>query len=381
MRPATRPVSRTLQLARVRGVPVVVSPSWIIIGLLLTIVYGPLIGDLAPELPGALTYLIAFAFAAMFALCILAHEVGHTLVSIQLGYSVKRVVLFLLGGVSEIEGEPRRARDELLISASGPVVSIILAGVFVGAFYAVPAGNVVDILLLLLAYSNALLAAFNLLPGLPLDGGRILRAAVWGFGASTTTATLVSGWTGRVFAVLVAASALVVDRTSAGLTSGLLTLVLAVYLWSGASQALRSAGLLRALPGVDVRELLRPGLLVPRDLSVAEALDRLWRHQARGLVVVDSSDAPFAIVDEKRIGAVPAERRAWTAVHEVARPLEPGLIVPAGIDATELLDRMQTTPAGEYLAVDADGNPAGIIATADFAARLARATSPRRRFA
>ncbi|MBE7190062.1 site-2 protease family protein, partial [Jatrophihabitans endophyticus] len=358
------------QLARIRGVPVVVSPSWLIIGVLLTVIYGPLVHDLVPHVSTSVAYAAAFGFAVLFALCILAHELGHTLVSMALGYSVQRVVLFLLGGLSEIEGEPRRARDEVLISAAGPLVSVVLCGAFVGGYELSPHDSLVQVLTLLLAYSNGLLAVFNLLPGLPLDGGRLLRAGVWGFGAESTTGTLVAGWTGRVLAVALAASGLIVDRTSAGFTSGLLTLVLAAYLWTGASQAIKVAELTRELPGVHVAELLRPGMLVPSDLSVAEALDRLWRHRARGLVLTDSSDRPSAIVDEQRIGAVPMERRAWTPVHEVARPLEPGLIVPADIGAADLLDRMQATPAREYLAVAADGSPAGIIATVDFARRL-----------
>lgn len=350
--------------------PVVVSPTWLIIGGLLTAIYGPLVRGLVPDVSKPVAYLAALGFAVAFALCILAHELGHTLVSLALGYSVTRVVLFLLGGLSEIEGEPRRARDELLIAAAGPLVSVVLTGAFAGGYLLSPDNSIVQVLLLMLAYSNGLLAAFNLLPGLPLDGGRLLRAGVWGFGANSSTATLVAGWTGRVFAVALAASGLLIDRTSAGFTSGLLTLVLAAYLWAGASQAVKVADLQRLLPDVRVTDLLRPGVLVPSDISVAEALDRLWRFQARGLVLTDTADRPNAIVDEMRLGAVPPERRAWTPLREVARPLEPGLIVPVDIAAAELLDRMQATPAREYLAVATDGSPAGIIATVDFARRL-----------
>lgn len=374
------PSRRTLQLARIRGVPVVVAPSWLLIGLLLTVIYGPLVHDFVPGIGREASYAAAFGFAVLFALCILAHEMGHTLVSTFLGYPVRRVVLFLLGGVSEIEGEPKRPRDELLISAAGPVVSVLLTGAFFGGYVAAPDRSLPEILLLLLAYSNGLLALFNLLPGLPLDGGRLLRAAVWGFGASSTTGTLVAGWTGRVFAVALAASGLIIDRTSAGLASGLLTLVLAAYLWTGASQAIKLADLLRVLPSVHVAEFLRPGMLVPADMSVAEALDRLWRAQARGLVLVDAAEQPSAIVDETRISSIPLDRRPWTPVREVARTLEPGLMVPVDIAAKDLLDHMQRVPAREYLAVDEAGRPAGIIATVDFA-KLLRQGSMRRRAA
>jgi CBS domain containing-hemolysin-like protein len=111
-------------------------------------------------------------------------------------------------------------------------------------------------------------------------------------------------------------------------------------------------------------------MFVPDDVSVGEALHRAWAAQARGLVLLNSAEQPSAIVDESVIGAVPPDRRAGTPVSTVARPLEPGLMVPEGIDAEALLRRMQATPAREYLVVRADGSAAGIISTRDFARRI-----------
>lgn len=365
---------RMLQLGRFRGVPVVVSPSWLLIGVLLTIIYGPIVHDAVPDISASTAYLAAAGFSIVFALCILAHELGHTVVSTVLGHPVRRVVLFALGGVSEIEREPDRARDELLIAAAGPLVSVLIAAGAWAGYLALPSSSLLGVLLALLAWTNAVLAAFNLLPGLPLDGGRLLRAVVWGVGASALTGTRVAAWTGRVVAVLVALSGLIVDRTAVGIGPGIISLALAVYLWMGATQSLRAADLLARLPALTVAELLRPGLLIASDLSVAEALRRVWDGNARGLVLLDAAERPSAIVDEILIGAVPPERRPWTQVVEVARPLESGLMIPVGIDAKDLLSRMQATPAREYLVVGPDGSPAGIIATADFARRLKGAT-------
>lgn len=358
------------RLGRFRGVPVLVAPSWLLIAGMLTIIYGPVVQQAVPSVSASTAYLASAGFAVLFALCILAHELGHTVVSVALGHPVKRVVLFVLGGISEIEREPERPRDELLIAAAGPVVSLILAGAAWSAGSALPTDTVLGVLCALLAWSNIVLAAFNLLPGLPLDGGRLLRAAVWACGASPVTGTRVAGWAGRAVAAAVAVVGLVVDRTSAGFGAGLLSVALAAYLWIGATQSLKAAELIARLPVVDVAALLRPGLLVPPDLSVAEALRRAWAGNARGLVLLDHDQQPSAIVDELMIGAVPPERRPWTQVAEVARPLEPGLMLPVGIDARTLLDRMQALPAREYLVVSPDGAPAGIIATADFARRL-----------
>lgn len=363
-----------LTLGRVRGVPIVVSPSWLFIGLLLTAVYGPIVDRAVPGISASTAYLTSFGFSVLFALCILAHELGHTLASTALGYPVKRVVLFLLGGVSEIEGEPTRARHELAIAVSGPLVSLVIAAGAFGGYLATGSPSLIGVLLALLAWSNVVLTAFNLLPGLPLDGGRILRAVVWGLGASSVTGTRVAAWSGRVFAVLIAITGFVLNRGSTGILAAVMSIALAAYLWVSASQSLKIAELLNRLPGVRVADLLRPGLLVPADLSVAEALRRVWQSDARGLVLLDAAEQPSAIVDEVVIGAVPPDRRPWTQVSEVARPLEPGLLVPVGLDATDLLKQMQRTPAREYLVVETDGSPAGIIATVDFARRLKGAT-------
>ncbi|WP_375499110.1 site-2 protease family protein [uncultured Jatrophihabitans sp.] len=360
----------TLQLARVWGVPVVVTPSWLIIAAVLTISYGPIVRDAVPGTSNAVGYLAALGFAVLFALCIVAHELGHTLVSRALKYPVKRITLFLLGGVSEIEGEPRRARDELLISSAGPLVSALVAAVLFGGYAVAPSESLVEALLLLLAWSNAALVVFNLLPGLPLDGGRMLRAAVWGVSGRETRSIKVAGWFGRGVAVLVAITGLVVDRTSAGFAAGLVTLFLAAYLWSGATAAIRVADVQERLPLVRVIDLLRPGLLVPSTVTVDDALRRAWAGNVGGIVLTDSSAQPSAIVDERLISAVPPQRRAWTQVSTVARPLESGMVLPVDIDSRDLLDRMQAHPAREYLMIAADGAPAGIIATVDFARRL-----------
>jgi hypothetical protein len=152
--------------------------------------------------------------------------------------------------------------------------------------------------------------------------------------------------------------------------AGAISIALALYLWLAATHALRVAQLTSVLPRVAVRDLLRPGMLIPHDVSVGEALRRAWETQARGLVLIDSTQRPLAIVDEARIGAVPPEQRAWTPVSAVARPLEPGMVIPDTVDAEQLLRRMQATPAPEYLMVRPDGSPAGIIATRDFALSL-----------
>jgi len=362
-----------LTVGRFFGVPIYFAPSWLIIAALLTFYYGPLVQDVVPGVSNSTAYLVAFGYACLFALCVLAHELGHTAVSLALKMPVRRVVIYLLGGVSEIEHEPKRPRDELLVSAAGPLVSLVLTGAALLGTRFVDHHTLPGLLVILLFWSNLTVVVFNLLPGLPLDGGRLLRAAVWAGSGSRLTGTRAGAWTGRALAIVVAVGGLVLDRGSWGFTAGLVTLLLAGYLWFGAGQSLHAAELAERLPSIDLERLLRPGLLVPSGISVAEGLRRVSEGRARGLVVVDAQDRPAAIVDEMRIGAVPVEQRPWTQLDSVARPLEAGLLLPAGLSGEALLDAVRKTPASEYLVVRSDGSPAGILSTVDLVSALRQA--------
>ena len=362
---------RMLRIGRFFGVPLYFAPSWLVISALLTVSYGPFIQQAVDGISASSAYLLAFGYTVLFAFCVLAHELGHTAVSLALHHRVKRVVIFLLGGVSEIETEPERPRDEFLIAAAGPFVSLVLTGAALLGYLAVPHDSMLGVLLLLLTWANGVVVVFNTLPGLPLDGGRLLRSAIWAISKSRLTGTVVGAWAGRVLAVVVFLASLIGNRTGSGIFYGLVGAMLAVYLWAAAGQSLKHAQVLAKLPKLELEALLRPGLMVPADLSIDAALRRLWDSRTRGLVIVDAFDKPAAIVDEARVNTIAPDRRPWVSLREVARPLEDGLILPRGLAGQALLDAVRKTPANEYLVVDPDGAPAGILATADLAAALA----------
>ncbi len=364
------PRARLLPVGRFFGVPLYFAPSWVLIATLITVTYNGIIYDAVNGISRGVSYAVALAFAVALALCVLAHELGHVAVSLALGRPVRRVVIFLLGGVSEIERDIDRPRDEFLVALAGPLVSLAVAGLAALGHAFTSQGTVLSVLLVLLLWSNLIVAVFNLLPGLPLDGGRVLRAAVWQVSRSQLTGTRAAAWIGRGVAILVAVPSLLLRSSSWSLATALFGVALGVFIWIGATQSLRAAELAARLPALNVANLLRPGLMVHADVSVAEALRRTWENRARGLVVVDSADRPRAIVDERQIGAVPFERRPWVPVADVSRPLEPGLVLPLGMTGDDLIAAIRKTPAPEYLVLREDGSAAGVLATADFAAAL-----------
>jgi Zn-dependent protease/CBS domain-containing protein len=364
-RPRTRGSGSVL--FRVRGVPIVVSASWLLVGLLLPIIYGPVLQDAVPGLGATPAYAAAFGFAVVFGGCVLAHELGHTLVSVRLGHPVRRIVLFALGGVSEIESEPERPRDELLIAAAGPLVSVLItAAAWLGS-RATTANTLIAALVELLFWSNLVLAGFNLLPGLPLDGGRLLRAAVWKVTGNPHRGTIVAGWGGRVAALLVLAYPFLGQVLGRRISPGdyVVSVIIALFLWTGASSAIASARVRRRLPTLRARALARRTLAVAGDLPLAEAVRLAQEEQAGSIVVLDTSGMPHGIVNEAAVLATPADRRPWMPVSAVARTLEPGLSLPADIAGEPMILAMQRRPASEYLLLDPDGSIFGVLVTED----------------
>jgi Zn-dependent protease len=378
---------RSIQLARVFGIRIGADTSWFIFLFLIIWLQSNQYKD---QFPGDDTkaFSLAVATAFLFVLSILLHELGHAWVAIRNGIGIVGIDLWMFGGVAKMQKDAESPGVDFRIAAAGPVVTLLIAALCFGIgaatigaheFWRVitfdRAAGAGTTLVADICFINGLLLVFNLLPGLPLDGGRLLRAAAAGLGARPATATRVAGWAGRVLAVGVALAGLLANRSSGAVAANVFTFALAGYLWLAASQSLRYAMVLDRLPRVSVPELLRPGVFIPDDVSVGEALDRAWQVEARGLVLLDAASHPSAIVDEALIGAVPPEQRAGTPVTTVARPLEPGLMIPEDVDAAGLLRLMQTTPSHEYLVVRPDGSAAGIIAARDFADRLATGAS------
>jgi len=375
-RPAPTP-RRGLQIGRILGIPVYVSATWLVIALVIVVGYAPLVQVRLPELSTVAAYATALGFVVLLFASVLLHELGHAVTAQRLGVRVRAMTLWMLGGYTEMEREPRTPAGEFLVAVAGPIVSFALG--ILGLIGVVTLdGGVAHELAVQVAFSNLSVAVFNMLPGLPLDGGSLVRAAVWKLAGNREAGTVAAGYSGRVVAVLVIAGGLALALGSGNLSQiGLIfTLMVGVFLWFGASQSIRAGRLSRRLPMLDARQLARPALTVPPDLPLAEALRRAQDASARALVVVDTDGTATGVVAEHAATAVPAERRPWVPVSSVARTLEPGMIVPADLTGEGLLRALRTHPTTEYLVSEAD-RVIGVLVTADVAETLDRKGSTR----
>src|SRR5215468_7458922 len=173
-------VPGALRLGSAFGVSIYLRWSWLFLAVALVYLYGPVEQRRVPGLSQPGSYGLAFAFVAFLLLSVLLHELGHALTARGFGIGVKAITLDLLGGYTEMEGESPRPSADFFVSAVGPAVSGVIGGVTYALQVVLPDGTVIDQLAVQLAWANLLVAVFNALPGLPLDGGRALRALVWG---------------------------------------------------------------------------------------------------------------------------------------------------------------------------------------------------------
>ncbi|GAA2342092.1 hypothetical protein Scani_51580 [Streptomyces caniferus] len=294
-------------MGRPFGVPVYVAPSWFLVAALITWVFGGQLERVLPEL-GAARYLVSLFFAVAFYASVLVHELAHTVAALRFKLPVRRIQLQFFGGVSEIEKETETPGREFILAFVGPLLSLALAGVFYAGMQLVEPGTVPGVLLAGLMISNLIVAIFNLLPGLPLDGGRMLRAIVWKITGRPMTGTIAAAWVGRALAVTVLIGLPLLTHTGVlgtprpeiggadSLTDALLAAILAAIIWTGAGNSLRMARLRERLPDLTARTLTRRAVPVETGTPLSEALRRANDAGARALVVVDPQGTPTALV-------------------------------------------------------------------------------------
>ncbi|MGH3359620.1 MAG: site-2 protease family protein, partial [Nocardioidaceae bacterium] len=331
----------TFRVGQIAGIDVLVRSSWLLVAALISVLMADRIDEVAPGL-GELRYLAGLAFAVLLYLSVLLHEISHALVAKAFKMPVRSVTLHFLGGVTEIVGETKTPWREFWISVVGPITSLSIGAAAWGLTFVAPEG-LIGFACEALALTNLIVGVLNLVPGMPLDGGRVLRAVVWGITGSQVTGTLVSGWSGRVVAVLVlgypsllsyliGVEPTIVDYLFAG--------VIAVFMWGGATQTIMSAKVRRKLPSIKARAIGRRALTIADDTPLSEAVRAARESEAGGIVVVDRRGHLFGVVNEDAVLATPEERRPWLTVASVTRRLESGMTLSADLSGEALVRAM-----------------------------------------
>jgi Zn-dependent protease len=350
-------------LFRFGGVPVLLSPSWWLGSAAIVVLWAPLVSRFLPEAGTLVSIALATAFAVLLGASVLAHELGHCVAALRLGLPVRRVRLFLLGGVSEIARTPRRPGHEGLVAVAGPAVSVLLAGLCGLLLLVVPPGGPIWLLVVQCTFANAVVAAFNLLPGLPLDGGRILRAGVWavaGRRGAGTKAAVVGGWLVAGLLVIWALWGLATDSPDRWLRLVLGGLT-AWFVIDGASGELAHEQRRMWPPGLRLADLVSPILQLPAESPVASALTAA---AGRGVVLVRADGVAAGLLDRNAAERL-AQRAPMAPAEHAAEPIRPESVLLDSEPGEDIVERVLETAAWQFLVVDQDGRPAGVLRRED----------------
>ncbi|WP_256545831.1 CBS domain-containing protein [Halobellus inordinatus] len=312
--------------------------------------------DVGPLTAGSMQWVLGAAAAIGLFFCVLLHEFGHSLVAMRYGYEIDSITLWLFGGVASFAEMPEDWKQELLIAVAGPIVSIALGVLSYAAFAVLPSAlDPVKFVVGYLALTNIVLAVFNMLPGFPMDGGRVLRALL----ARTrphARATQIAAEVGKVFAFLLGIF---------GLFANLFLVALAFFIYIGASSEAQQTVMKAAFQDVTVRDVMTPRQdldVVSEHTSVAELLERMFTERHTGYPVMDGDRlvGMVTLSDARSIKEV--ERDAYRVGDVMANDL--ATISPED-DAMTAIEQMQKNDVGRLPVVDDEGEVVGLISRSD----------------
>ena len=370
-----------LRLATIGGVPVYIGRSWAFIAVIIVVMYGPQIASNRPDL-GLGAYLVAMAYAGLLLLSVLAHEAAHAVVATRSGYRVNRVVADLWGGHTAYDSSTARPGASALVAIAGPGANAVLA---LAGWLALPhiSGDIAYLLVNAMLFTNAFVAAFNLLPGLPLDGGFLVDSLVWRITGKRESGLIAAGWCGRVVTILVVL--IFVGRPLLnGQPPDLFNLIWAffigAFLWVGATNAIRSGRGSRLLAGIRIDSVWRRAASLPARASAAQALElRLSGPGGTAVVVEDDLRNPIGLLDDDALRAIPEQSRASVSVTSLMLRQPDGWVVEATPDQSiaTVVGAMQRLGIGAVPVRGPGGRIEGIVLAGDLEAALSRGSAPR----
>jgi Zn-dependent protease/predicted transcriptional regulator len=361
------------RVGRIAGVEVRVDSSWAVIALLITysmylrasILYGSL------STAGAVG--IAILAAVLFFGSVLVHELAHALVSQARGIRVQDITLFLFGGATRARVESRGPGDEFLIAVVGPLTSGLLA-----ALFGIVAGLGRDVLSTplagtfgYLAWTNLLLAGFNLVPGFPLDGGRLLRSALWRATGSLSRATRVASLAGQAVGWLLVAGG-VASLLGGNLAGGIWFAFIGWFLVQAARSSYEELQLRELLRGVEAEDVMAGNLLrIPPDLTLQDAVDDYFMRYDHGAFPVDEQGRTIGLLTLRGVRRVPREQWSTRRVRDHMVPVGVQVVVAPEARMDQVMGKLEDGEAGRVLVVQ-DGEVVGIITPSDLTRWLRR---------
>jgi len=356
----------SIRFGRVGGVEIGAHWTWLLIfGLFVWSLGGAVFPSENPGLSDATYAVMAVVAAVLFFASLVLHELGHATTARREGMEIEGITLWVFGGVAKFKGMFPSAGAEFRIAIAGPLVSLVIGGSLVALGELVHLPTAVDGVVTWLGRINLILLAFNMVPALPLDGGRVLRSLIWRSTGDFTTATRIAGALGQGFGRVMIAGGIALALL-AGAPGGLWFALIGWFLTTAAGAEASLATMREALAGLTVADAMAPGPVVAQaEASLATFVGEVFarsRHAAYPVITADGT--VVGLLSFKDVSAVPAEEWERTTVRDVARPLEDTLVVAPGDPLGDVAIELTQASPGRALVLDG-GRLAGLLSITD----------------
>jgi Zn-dependent protease/CBS domain-containing protein len=365
-------MNRSIHIITVLGIPIEINFSWFIIFFLVTWTLAVSVFPSSGYMQGlpTITYWIAAIIASFFFFSsLLLHELSHSYVAIKNNLPIKGITLFVFGGVAHLSKEPQTPGTEFKMAVAGPLCSISLSFVFAvlaQLFQNIGLPAAIVVITQYLSWINLMVCVFNLVPGFPLDGGRILRSALWSITGDLKRATLIASTFGKLFAYLLMGFGIILFATYKDFISGIWLILIGFFLQEAASTSYRQVAFKKYLNGVKVQGIMSTNVVtVSEDLTLASLVDDyFFKYRFTSFPVLSGEGDVKGLITIHAVKDVPRKLWASTKVNEAMVPLKRDLVVSPYADIFDALTQMAGNGVGRLL-VTQDGKLIGIISQRD----------------
>jgi len=351
-----------IKLGRIAGVPVYLSSSWFIITAVITISVGLQLSR-TQWIPALNAYLMGFACAVVIAVAVLIHEVAHAMTARAFKWPDAHIVLTLMGGHTQFGSFKAKPGASLWVALSGPVSNFVLAGIGWLVLQNVEVSVYAKLLLDFFIYSNLLLGGFNALPGLPLDGGRLVESIVWKATGSQFKGTIASSWVGRVIAIGVVFFFVAfpyLRGQEVQIITAVVGLMVAIFMWQATTSLIAHSKMMLNLPTVIASDLMTPASAMLSHVMVSDVLARQSQREG-SIILVDAQGMPVGVVDTHALSRVDASNANQVPALAVSRALGQGAIVAQESDGRALIDYLASVESAEYAVISGQGHVVGLL--------------------
>jgi Zn-dependent protease/predicted transcriptional regulator len=349
-----------LKIGRLMGIPIYLHPSWYIIFFLITLTLGTQYSSQYPQWTTSQHWTLGILTSLLFFASVLLHELGHSAIALRYKIPVVSITLFVFGGLAQIQREAERPMQEFNIAIAGPMTSFALAGVFYGVAFPFGAGTMVAVTAGWLGFINLLLGAFNLVPGFPLDGGRILRSIAWALTKDFNRATQFASRSGQAIAYLLILAGIFIAVKDQAWLDGLWWVVIGWFLLSVAQESYTQVAVRRVLEGLRVSDFMTEELpTIDRTLSLEDYLHEVLRTGRRCHLVLGNNEL-VGMITLHHVRQIPRDEWVNTSIQAAMLPYDRIQWAQADESAPKILERMQASDVNQ-MPVLRDGQVIGMV--------------------